>query len=266
MIERTLVSSENVTLSTLVTGLEDGPTILLSNSLGTGLEMWAPQRKILEKHYRVIGYDTRGHGSSSSPDGPYSFEDLTLDALAVLDHFGVERADYIGLSLGGMTGLGLGLSEPDRFNKIVCACARADAPEPFASSWDRRVAEITAGGMAAIWTATLERWLTPRFISENPEVVTKLKKDFLATSVNGYSGCAAALKSLDYLTRLGDLSVPLLFISGAADMGAPSQVMRVMWMATPGGSYEDIPDCAHIANLNQEEAFNRVLKFFLEFK
>jgi 3-oxoadipate enol-lactonase len=225
--------------------------------------MWAPQREMLGKHYRVIGYDTRGHGQSSTPDGPYSFDDLTADAVSVLDHFGVEKADYIGLSLGGMTGLGLGLKHADRFGKIVCACARADAPPPFANRWDDMIAAISKGGMNAIWNGTLERWLTEGYIADNPGTIKSLGDDFVATTVAGYTGCARALQGLDYKKDLGAMSLPVLYISGAEDMGAAPAEMQSMHSATPGSTYVDIPDCAHIANLNQSDAFDAALTSFL---
>ncbi|WP_293448166.1 alpha/beta fold hydrolase [Planktotalea sp.] len=265
MSARTEIMRGDVTLSAHSTGRKDGPTILLSNSLGAGLNMWAPQRAALEAHYNVIGYDTRGHGQSSTPDGDYTFDDLSADAVAVLDHFNVAKADYIGLSLGGMTGLGLGLDHAERFNKIVCASARADNPAPFVSSWDDRIAAIAKGGMSAIWNGTVERWLTPEFFAANPELVEKLESDFKQTTVTGYTGCARALQTLDYKRRLGDMTVPTLFISGADDFGAPSAEMKDLSAKTPNAHYIDIPDCAHIANLNQTDAFNTAVQNFLEF-
>lgn len=265
MTKRVTIPSGNSTLSVLVTGKSDGPTILLSNSLGAGLDMWAPQRAVLEQHYRVIGYDTRGHGQSGSPAGDYTFADLTGDAITVLDHFDVAQADYMGLSLGGMTGLGLGLTHADRFRKIICACARADAPPAFAKSWDDRIAAVSTNGMSAIWPGTLERWLTPDFAAANPQIVEALAQDFTATSVAGYAGCGRALQGLDYLRRLGEMTIPVLYIAGADDMGAPAQAMEAMAAATPGATYRLIADCAHIANLNQPGAFTTAVKEFLEF-
>jgi 3-oxoadipate enol-lactonase len=264
MTPRITVNGQGGALSVLVTGKDDGPTLILSNSLGAGVDMWAPQRAALEQHYRVIGYDTRGHGQSGTPDGAYSFSDLTADVIAVMDHFTVARADYVGLSLGGMTGLGLGLAHPDRFGKIVCACARADAPPPFANSWDDRIAAISAGGMQAIWPGTLDRWLTPGFAAENPQVVAALAQDFVATTISGYTGCARALQGLDYLRHLGGMSVPVMYLAGAQDMGAPVSAMQAMAAATPGSAFRVIPDCAHIANLNQPAAFTAALLEFLE--
>ena len=265
MTDRVSISRGDVTISALATGRETDPAIPLSNSLGAGLGMWEPQRELLEQHYRVIGYDTRGHGQSSTPDGDYSFDDLTGDAIAVLDYFGVETADYIGLSLGGMTGLGLALDHADRFGKVVCACARADAPLPFATSWDDRIAAIAGDGLSAIWPGTLERWLTPRFAANNPAIVEMLASDFMQTTVDGYTGCSRALQTLDYKRRLTEMTTPVLYISGADDMGAAPAVMQEMFVATPGSEYENIPACAHIANLNQTSTFNGALQRYLEF-
>ena len=264
MTQRVTVPREGETLSAHVSGLADGPTILLSNSLGAGLDMWAPQRELLGQHYRVIGYDTRGHGQSSTPNGDYNFDDLLGDAVAVLDHFKVETADFIGLSLGGMTGLGLGLHHADRFGKVVCACARADAPPPFANSWDDRIAAISKGGMRAIWPGTLERWLTPDFVGGNTGLVADLADDFMQTTVDGYAGCARALQTLDYKRHLPKMALPVLYVSGAEDLGAPPADMQEMSAVTPNSEYATIPDCAHIANLNQPDAFNAALSKFLE--
>lgn len=263
MSARISIARGDWALSAVASGPEDGPAVLLSNSLGAGLDMWGPQREMLEARYRVIGYDTRGHGKSGTPPGDYNFDDLVGDAVAVLDHFGIETADVMGLSLGGMTGLGLGLAHPGRFGKIVCACARADAPPPFATSWDDRIGAITGAGMAAIWPGTLERWLTPDCAAANPDLVAQLEADFLQTNVPGYTGCARALQGLDYKRHLGAMAVPTLFISGAEDLGAPAAEMASMCDATPGGAHVSLPDCAHIANLNQPAAFNAALQDFL---
>lgn len=264
MTDRITVRRGDTHLSVLVTGQANGPAVLLSNSLGASLDMWGPQRALLNGHFRVISYDTRGHGQSTTPPGNYSFEDLTADAIAILDHLKVDRADIIGLSLGGMTALGLGLDYPSRVKRIVCACARADAPQPFVTSWDDRISAISVGGMAAIWQGTLDRWLTSDVITAQPEMVSDLARDFAKTTSEGYTGCARALQQLDYRRRLPQLDPAVLFIAGADDMGAPSEVMEDMAEATPHAQYVEISNCAHIANLNQTDSFNRALQKFLE--
>lgn len=259
------VARDGFSLSALETGAGgDAPVVVFSNSLGTDMSMWAPQRAALETTHRVIGYDTRGHGASDAPPGPYSFEGLVGDALAVMDHFAVERATFVGLSLGGMTALGLGLTAPERFSALVCCAARADNPAPFVSSWDDRIAAIDAGGMAAIWPGTLERWLIPPTQAAHPEIVAELTLAFLAMDVAGYTGCARALQGLDYLRHLGGMTVPTHYIAGADDMGAPAAAMEAMAEATPGSTYTCIPDAAHIINRDAPAAFDAALRRILE--
>jgi len=252
------------TLSAEIAGVEGTPAILMSNSLGATRAMWDRQAAMLAETHRVIRYDTRGHGQSDTPPGPYSFDDLVDDALAVLDHYRVARATYIGLSLGGMTGLGLALRAPDRVKRMLVAAARADNPPPFVQSWDDRVAVITDGGVGAIWDGTLERWLTPDFTAADPDAVAKLKDGFIQTTTQGYAGCAAALKELNYLPDLGGIACPVLYIAGEQDMGAPPAAMEAMAAATPGSSYHCIDGAAHIVNVNAAERFDALLTDFVK--
>ncbi|TKT69231.1 3-oxoadipate enol-lactonase [Aquamicrobium sp. LC103] len=241
----------------------DGDVILLSNSLGADRTMWGPQREMLDARFTVLSYDTRGHGGSDTPAGDYSFDDLVSDAVAVLDHFGAEKAAFMGLSLGGMTGLGLALAYPDRVTRLVCADARADAPEPFAKSWDDRVTAARKGGIEALWEGTADRWFTPEWRSANPERLAEVKAMFVRTTVDGYAGCAAALKRLDYLNSLGRLSLPVLYVCGDVDTGAPPDAMRTMAAATPGAEFALVENAAHIANIDSPEQFNATVSRFL---
>ena len=248
-------------LNVEISGRREGaPTLLISNSLGASMRMWAPQLALLETRYRVIRYDTRGHGGSDSPPGPYSFDDLVGDMLAVMDHAGAERADVLGLSLGGMTALGLGLAAPMRVGRMVVAAARADNPPPFVKSWDDRIAAVHAGGgVGAIWEGTLERWLTPDFQAANPAAVEDLRREFLRTTEVGYEGCARALQGLNYLGRLGEIGCEVSYIAGALDMGAPADAMRAMAAATPRATFHAIEGAAHIVNVNATDAFNAII-------
>lgn len=248
-------------LNVAVSGRREGaPALLISNSLGASMQMWAPQLALLESRYRVIRYDTRGHGGSDSPPGSYSFQDLVGDMLAVMNHAGAERADVLGLSLGGMTALGLGLFAPMRVGRMVVAAARADNPPAFVKGWDDRIAAIRAGGgVGAIWPGTLERWLTPEFQAANPAAVEALRGEFLRTTVAGYEGCARALQGLNYLGRLGGLDCDVTYVAGALDMGAPADAMRAMAAATPRATLHVIEDAAHIVNVNAAGAFNAVI-------
>lgn len=249
---RLSVAAGDATLSARVDGDAGKPWLLLSNSLAADLTMWDDQIGWLTRTHRVLRYDTRGHGQSTAPQGPYSFDRLVADMVALLDHVRVEQTDVMGLSLGGMTALGLGLSHSARVSRMVVCDARADAPPPFVQSWDDRIAAIRAGGMAAIADGTLARWFTPAAPPSAPE---RARAMILGTSPTGYEGCAAALKGLDYLRHLGGMAVPVLYVVGAEDMGAPPAAMRAMADATPGSAYAEIPATAHVPNMENPAAF-----------
>jgi 3-oxoadipate enol-lactonase len=257
------VESAGARLFTRVDGPDDAPWLVLSNSLAADHTMWDDQIDDLTRRYRVLRYDTRGHGASDAPEGPYDFSMLVADVVAVMDHHGIDKVTYMGLSLGGMTGLGLALAHPERVTRLVCCDARADAPEPFARSWDERLAAIEAGGMAAIGPGTLERWLNPTFRAAHPEVVARIEAMIFGTSPVGYAGCAAALKRLDYAKDLHRISVPTLFVVGSEDLGAPPAVMQAMANAVPGASLVVVQGSAHLPNIDNAPGFRAAVAPFL---
>lgn len=246
----------NYTPYSQASGPKGAPAILLLNSLGTTTEMWAPQLSLLERYFQVIRMDTRGHGKSATPEGPYTFDMLVSDALGTLDRYGAKTASVMGCSLGSMTALGMGLRAPDRINQIICSAARADAPLPFQQSWDDRMGVIHTKGVAALWEGSLGNWLTPAFRDAHPSTVASMKAEFLKTTPGGYIGCAHALKGLDYLKDLPGLNVPTLFIAGSEDKGAPPNVMKAMCDTAKDASFVTIPDAGHIINVNTPNAFS----------
>lgn len=250
-------------LQTYVDGDAGKPWLVLSNSLGSNASMWDPQIPFLTDRYRVLRYDTRGHGQSDAPDGPYSFPDLLADVIAVMDHHQIAQADFMGLSLGGMTGLGLALHHPDRITRVVCADARADAPAPIQEMWDTRIAAVQNGGLEAVVEGTLASWLTQDWRDANPEGSDAIRAMVLGNTTTGYIGCCQALRTLDYLRDLPKVTIPVLFVGGKEDKGAAPEVMQAMAEATPGGRYRSIPGAAHVANINSPALFNASISDFL---
>lgn len=253
-----------VTLHTRQDGPEGAPWLILSNSLGSTLEMWDDQIPALAANHRVLRYDTRGHGRSDAPAGPYSFADLAGDVIGLMDALGIERAGFMGLSLGGMTGLGLALDHAARISRVVCADARADAPPPVQTMWDERIAKVRAGGLEAIVEGTLAGWLTPEWHSANPQRLAAIRAMVLSNDPGGYVACCQALKGLDYLRRLDGIAVPLRYVGGALDKGAAPEVMQAMARATPGAEYRTIAGAAHVANINAPEGFAAAIADFLD--
>jgi 3-oxoadipate enol-lactonase len=240
------------------------PSILLSNSLATTHRLWDAQVAFLAKRYRVVRYDTRGHGSSDVPPAPYRIEQLVADALAVLDHFRIERSAFMGISLGGMTGIGVALSHPDRLDRLVCCDVRADAPAPFLSAWEERIARVRRDGVGSLAASTLERWLSAGFRVAQPESVARLKAMFSATPLDGYVGCASVLWQLNYLGHLDELRVPTLYVVGSEDGAAPVAVLEDMARRTPAGRLAVIDASAHLPNVDNSAAFNAAIAPFLK--
>ena len=255
--------ASGVAINTRVDGDPGKPWIVLSNSLGANLSMWAPQIEALTRTHAVLRYDTRGHGGSDAPEGPYRFADLIDDVLGVMDAHDIEQAAFMGLSMGGMTGLGLALDHADRITRVVCADGRADAPEPFRAMWDQRIAAVESGGLAAIVEGTLASWLTEDWRAAHPEKLAAIRDMVLGNDPAGYIACCLALKELDYLRRLGEVAIPVLYVGGSHDKGASPETMQAMADATPGGVYREVPNAAHVANINAPDAFNFAIGSFL---
>lgn len=258
------VRSGNAELAVRIDGGRDLPWLLLSNSLATDHTMWDDQIADLAKLRRVVRYDTRGHGQSSAPPGPYSFADLVGDVVSILDDLDIEKADVLGLSIGGMTALGLGLAFPARVKRLICACARAEFPPPAIAMWDQRIAAAKAGGLESLADETLGRWFTEPYRKLNPERLSRVRRMIVSTSVEGYCGCSEALKTLDYFRHLANLTVPTHYISGSADTAAPPQVMQAMADATPHARLDVIANASHIANIENAPAFTSAAITFLQ--
>ena len=255
--------ASGITLNTAVDGDEGKPWLVLSNSLGANLSMWDPQIDVLTQTYRVLRYDTRGHGGSDAPAGPYSFDDLVGDVIGLMDAHDIAKAAFMGLSMGGMTGLGLALHHADRISRVVCADGRADAPEPFRAMWDQRMAAVSEKGLDGILDGTLATWFTEDWRDANPDGVAGVRSMILGNDPKGYIACCQALQQLDYLRHLGGVTIPVLYVGGSVDKGAAPEVLREMAAATPGGVFKEVPDAAHIANINQPTAFNAAIAQFL---
>jgi 3-oxoadipate enol-lactonase len=253
------------TLSVALAGAEGGeaPPVLLLASLGADHRMWAPQVAALAGDRRLIVPDPRGHGASDAGTTPITLAELIEDVVAVLDAARVARADVIGLSLGGMTGMGLALAHPERVRSLVGACTRADAPAPFAEAWIARAEAVLEHGLGPIWGPTSERWLNSEWRAANPATLAELRAMFLATDPAAYAGVARALSGLDLLGRLPGLRPPALFLSGSEDRGIPTEVVAALAAAVPGARHLALPGAAHLANIDSADAFTAALKGWL---
>ncbi|QRM57850.1 3-oxoadipate enol-lactonase [Sinorhizobium sp. BG8] len=237
------------------------PWLVLCNSLGTDLHMWDANAAQLSPHYRLLRYDRRGHGLSTAPPPPYSLADLGGDVLALLDALNIARAHFCGLSVGGLTGLWLGLHAADRFDRIV-VCATA-AKIGTAESWTSRIEAVRRDGLGGLTAATAERWFTPAFNATAPVIVGNVLEGFVATSVDGYVGCCAALAAADVRGLVERITNPLLAISGNDDPVCPPSDLLEIANRVRDGRHVSLPG-RHIVNIEASSAFNETLIGFLQ--
>lgn len=228
---------------------EDAPTVVLANSLGSTMAMWAEQLPHLAKHFRVLRYDTRGHGGSPAPPGPYSIDDLTDDVVDLLDRLGLTRVHFVGLSLGGMTGLRLAARNPERVDRLVVLCTSA-LLEPR-QSWHDRAATVRAEGTSAVAEAVVGRWYTPDFAARNPRVIATARAMVAATPAEGYASCCEAIATMDLTADLPRISAPTLSIAGADDPATPPPHLERIAGAVADGRLLVVPRAAHLANAEQ---------------
>jgi 3-oxoadipate enol-lactonase len=242
----------------------DGPWVVMSHSLACNVSMWDEQAAALAKRYKVLRYDLRGHGQSDAPEGAYSFDMLVEDVRGLLEGLKIDACHWVGLSIGGMIGQSFTLKYPKAFKTLVLADTTSRNPPEARPTWDARIKTAREKGMDALVEPTLQRWLTEPFRKKRPDIAERLGKMIRSTPVAGYAGCCAAIPSINVTDRLKSITAPTLVIVGEQDPGAPPEVARVIHQNIPGSELVIIPSAAHIANLEQPEAFNRALLSFLE--
>lgn len=258
------INANGIGINVEVSGPEGAPVVALGHSLASSGRMWAPQVAELEKRYRVLNLDMRGHGRSEAPKAPYSFDDLAGDALAALDALGVKQAHWVGLSIGGMIGQALALKAQERFLSFTLCDTMSRVPPEMRHVWDERVARARQHGMAALWEETAERWLTAAFRAKNPPGLALIRGEFLNTSIEGYAGCSAAIQTLDFTDRLGEISKPTLILCGALDPSTPLAASEAIHQRIAGSKLVAVPDSMHICNVEKPAEFNAALLDFLD--
>lgn len=245
-----------------VTG--SGPWVTLSHSLACSAAMWDEQIGALAARHSVLRYDIRGHGASDAPPGPYTFAQLAADVLALWDALGIARSHVVGLSLGGMIAQHVALAAPQRVTALVLADTACRYPADVLPVWEQRIATVRERGMEPLVQPTLERWFTAPYRAAHPEVMARIGALIRATPVEGYAGCGHCIARLDVTQRLRTLALPALVIVGEQDTGTPPAMAREIAQAIPGARLEIIPQAAHLSNIEQAAAFNRVLIDFLD--
>lgn len=237
-----------VDVSCTVAGPAGAPVVVLSTSLGATRAMWDAQVPALAERYRVVTYDTRGHGESPVPPGPYDLDDLVDDVVALLGDVGARRAHVVGLSLGGMTAMRLAAREPQLVDRLVLLCTAAHMDS---SVYRERARQARTDGTASFAPAVVSRWVTPDYAAANPGHVAELEAMVAGIPDEGYAGCCAAIAGMDLREDLGRIAAPTLVVSGAQDPATPPELQRAIADAVPAATLLTVTPAAHLANLEQ---------------
>lgn len=242
----------------------EGPWLTMSHSLACNLSMWDEQAKLLSRRFKVLRYDTRGHGKSDAPEAPYNLEQLADDAKALFDELGITRTHWVGLSMGGMIGQVFALKYPRMFSSMVLADTTSRYPADAVQIWDERVRTARAEGMSAMVEGTLGRWFTEPYRTAEKGVIEHIAAGIRETPVEGYAGCCAAISKMDALERLKEIDCPTLVIVGEQDQGTTPAAARLIQENIKGAELVIIPSAAHLSNVEQAQAFNDALTSFYD--
>ena len=243
-----------------LSGPEGSPVLVLSNSLGTNFAMWDAQMAAFAKDFRVLRYDTRGHGKSQVTPGPYNFDLLGRDVLALADELGVGKFSFCGLSMGGVTGMWLGANASYRLQKLVLCSTAAKIGN--AETWNARIEQVRKGGGKSIAGGTMERWFTADFREREPQTVAQIREMVERTSKDGYIACCEALRDADFRESLKSIRTPTLVISGTHDPATTPADGKFIAEQIPGAAYVEL-DAAHMSNIERHEEFTSAVVDFL---
>jgi len=242
----------------------EGPVVTFSHSLACNLSMWDEQVRALKGRYRVLRYDTRGHGQTTAPAGAYALDQLAEDLKGLLDGLGVRETHFVGLSMGGMIGQVFALKHPAMVQSLALCDTTSRYPAGAAAIWEERIKTVGAKGMERMVAPTLERWFTATFRARRKDLMARVGSMILATPAAGYIGCCHALPKISVTEKLRDVRCPALVIVGEEDPGTPVEMAREIHAALPAAELAVLCRASHLSNLEQPEEFNRVLGGFLD--
>jgi 3-oxoadipate enol-lactonase len=257
------ITANGIAMNYTLDGPASAPVVTLSHSLAADLSMWDPQMAALTARYRVLRYDTRGHGGTDAPAGAYSLAQLAEDARALLAGLGIGRTHWIGLSMGGMIGQTLALGSPGLFASLSLCDTSSRVPAEARPLWADRIKTAETQGMEPLVEPTIGRWFTAPFVASRKDVVDRVRSMIRATKPAGYAGCCHAISALDLTDKISAIKAPTLIVVGEEDQGTPVAASRAINEKIAGSELVIIKSASHLSNLEQPEEFTRAITTFL---
>ena len=250
------VPANGITFNVQIDGPAGAPWLVFSNSLCTNLHMWDAQAEYFKSRFRVLRYDQRGHGETDAPPGPYTFDLLVADVIALFDTLGVDRAHFAGCSMGGMTALGLVEQHPNRVITVAPCDTTAYSTPEMTIAWKERIAAAQLNGVPSMLHSTINRWFPPETVAHAP-FIPAIKAMIVNTSLNGYVGCCSALSNFSFQDELASITLPLLVIVGTKDQMLEGS--RAIHRDVPGSKLVELEGAGHLSSVDAADGYNRAL-------
>lgn len=255
------VEANGINITYRFDGPEDAPVVMLSNSLMSNHTMWDPQMSVLTESFRVLRYDTRGHGDTDAPAGPYTIQLLAEDAIALLDALNIDKVHFAGLSMGGMIAQYLGANYSGRLHSLMLCDTASEMPT--LEMWNERISTAESKGIVGLLDGTLQRWFTAPFLENDKAAVEKVADMIRTTDTGGYIGCASAVRDMSQTAILSNISVPTIIIVGEDDPACTVEQSRVLEENIKGSELVVLKNAAHLSNIEKTDKFNEAMMGFL---
>lgn len=247
-----------------LTGSLNSPVVVMSHPLGGSLEIWDPQIAALSNHFRVLRYDTRGHGGTSSPRGPYSMDTLVADALSLLNDLELDKVHWVGLSMGGLIGQGLAIANPERLLSMSLCNTVSHVRKEARKMWKVRYRPGQQFELRHVVDHAMKLWLTGEYRSTHTKEFEDIRRRFLSTPVHGYTACMSAIMNSDFTHQLAGIQIPTLIVGSDQDLATPIEESEIIHTEIPNSNFEVVTGAAHLSNVEQPERFNKILLSFLK--
>jgi 3-oxoadipate enol-lactonase len=258
------IQGNGISIHYEIDGPENAPIVVLSHSLAANLGMWDTQMSALLPHFRILRYDTRGHGQTDAPAGNYTLELLARDLFSLMDGLGISAAHFVGLSMGGMIGQAAALDNSSRFHSITLCDTSSRLPSEALPMWEERITTAQSEGMDALVASTIDRWFSRAFQERCDILVDPIRTMIRSTPVAGYCGCSRAIMGLNLTEQIATIALPTLLMVGKDDPGTPVAAHETIQQQIVGSGLVVIPDALHFSNIEQHETFNTNLLEFLK--
>jgi 3-oxoadipate enol-lactonase len=256
------IQANGIDIAYRIDGPAEAPVVVMSNSLMSSLQMWDDTVPALTGSYRVLRYDTRGHGASQVTAAPYSIALLAADLVGLMDALGIAKAHLVGLSMGGMVCQFVGANHPDRVLSLsLCDTASEMPPRTM---WEERFATARTQGLEGLVQNTIKRWFVSSFTAAQPEKIAAVRAMILGTAVEGYIGCGSAVRDMAQTTMLLKIKAPTLVLVGRQDPACTVEQATVLHRVIDGSRMEIIENAAHLSNIEQPAEFNRLVRGFID--